>query len=80
MVGLFWVLLLTAGLPGASEKGSLNEITSKSGIAMVRIPGGTFVMGTDHGVADNRPAHKVAIGSFFGPRCTELGREKHPTG
>ena len=32
---------------------------------MVRIAGGTFVMGSDDGLADERPAHSVAVRSFW---------------
>jgi iron(II)-dependent oxidoreductase len=32
---------------------------------MVRIPGGTFVMGSSRGLADERPAHPVTLKSFW---------------
>jgi iron(II)-dependent oxidoreductase len=32
---------------------------------MVRIAGGTFVMGSDRGLADERPAHPVTLKSFW---------------
>ena len=31
---------------------------------MVRVPGGSFVMGSDDGPADERPAHRVILGAF----------------
>ena len=31
---------------------------------MVGLPGGTFAMGSDHHYAEERPAHKVLVGSF----------------
>jgi iron(II)-dependent oxidoreductase len=33
--------------------------------AIVRIAGGTFMMGSEHGLADERPAHPVTVKSFF---------------
>jgi formylglycine-generating enzyme required for sulfatase activity len=33
--------------------------------AMVRLPGGTFVMGNDRGPADERPAHAVTLKPFW---------------
>ncbi len=41
------------------------EITSESGIHMVYVPGGTFMMGSDHGDADEAPAHKVVVSAFL---------------
>ena len=32
---------------------------------MVRIPGGSFVMGSDRGLADERPTHEVTVKSFL---------------
>jgi formylglycine-generating enzyme required for sulfatase activity len=32
--------------------------------ALVRLPGGTFLMGNDNGRPDERPAHDVTIGAF----------------
>lgn len=31
---------------------------------MVRIPAGSFIMGRDDGLADERPAHRVTLGAF----------------
>ena len=40
-------------------------ITTKSGIAMVVIPAGSFEMGSKHGREDEQPTHKVWIDSFL---------------
>lgn len=40
-------------------------ITTQSGIEMVSIPAGTFVMGRDQDEADQGPAHEVAIDAFL---------------
>jgi acetoin utilization deacetylase AcuC-like enzyme/formylglycine-generating enzyme required for sulfatase activity len=40
-------------------------ITTKTGIEMVAIPAGWFLMGDDNGAADERPAHKVWISAFW---------------
>ncbi|MFB3892904.1 MAG: formylglycine-generating enzyme family protein [Phycisphaerae bacterium] len=39
-------------------------ITTKSGVEMVVIPGGEFVMGSDSGDDDERPAHTVRVSGF----------------
>ena len=41
------------------------EIVTKSGIEMVFLPGGEFVMGTSQGDADEGPAHKVKLSAFM---------------
>jgi formylglycine-generating enzyme required for sulfatase activity len=41
------------------------EITTRSGIAMVCLPGGEFIMGTDQGNPDEAPAHKVRVSAFL---------------
>lgn len=41
------------------------EITTKSGIQMIYVPAGQFVMGEDHGNADEAPAHKVTLSAFL---------------
>jgi formylglycine-generating enzyme required for sulfatase activity len=42
------------------------EITcDKDGGAMVLVPGGTFTMGRDDGPAEERPAHRVTLSTFY---------------
>ncbi len=43
---------------------TIKEITTPSGIQMIVIPAGEFVMGSDHGEDDEKPAHKVILTSF----------------
>ena len=40
-------------------------IVSKSGIEMVCLPEGQFMMGNDHGAPDEAPAHKVKVSGFL---------------
>jgi sulfatase modifying factor 1 len=40
------------------------EVVSKSGVEMVSLPGGEFLMGSDQGNADEAPAHKVKVSPF----------------
>ena len=40
-------------------------VTTKSGVEMVSLPGGEFVMGDDRGNADEAPAHKVKVSGFL---------------
>ncbi len=65
MYKMMFAVLCMSGVLVAAEKDVPKEIVTKSGIAMVRIPGGTFVMGSDQGSADNKPAHKVTISPFY---------------
>jgi formylglycine-generating enzyme required for sulfatase activity len=40
-------------------------VTTKSGVEMVYLPGGEFIMGSDRGNADEAPAHKVTVSPFL---------------
>ena len=42
-----------------------SEITTKSGVQMVCLPGGEFPMGSDHGNPDEAPVHKVKVSAFL---------------
>jgi formylglycine-generating enzyme required for sulfatase activity len=63
MVGLF-VLTVNGCKPSAEEEPP-PTITTKSGVEMILIPGGSFVMGDDKGEADEKPQHSVSVGSFL---------------
>ncbi len=39
------------------------------GRALVHVPGGTFVMGSDRGARDERPPHSVTLGPFYIRSC-----------
>lgn len=41
------------------------QVTTKTGIEMVLIPGGEFIMGDSRGEDDEKPAHKVKISAFY---------------
>lgn len=41
------------------------ELTTDSGIAMIALPGGEFLMGSDRGNADEAPAHRVKVSAFL---------------
>ncbi len=43
--------------------------TSKSGIRMVLLPGGTFKMGSDSGREDEKPLHLVTLSPFYMDIC-----------
>ena len=49
--------------PGNSQAAPI-ELVSKSGVEMVYVPGGEFVMGSAEGNPDEAPPHKVAISGF----------------
>ena len=40
------------------------EITTTSGVEMLLVPGGSFLMGSDQGEPDERPVHEVALRGF----------------
>jgi len=44
-------------------------IVTKTGIEMVLLPGGEFVMGDDKGEADEKPAHRVRLSPFYIDAC-----------
>jgi len=52
------------GAARAMDSGPVGIIT-KSGVEMVYLSGGEFVMGTDHGAPDEAPAHKVKLSPFL---------------
>ena len=41
------------------------EVVTPSGIAMVSLPGGEFLMGSDRGNTDEAPAHRVKVSAFL---------------
>ncbi len=41
------------------------EVITKSGVRMVSLPGGDFIMGTDRGSPDEAPPHKVRLSPFL---------------
>jgi acetoin utilization deacetylase AcuC-like enzyme/formylglycine-generating enzyme required for sulfatase activity len=63
------LLALLAALPGcrrSEQEGPAPEIvTTKSGIEMVVIAGGSFEMGSEKGNPDEMPVHRVTISPFW---------------
>src|SRR5581483_6943614 len=41
------------------------EVVTKSGVAMVSLPGGEFMMGSDSGNPDESPRHRVKVSPFL---------------
>lgn len=59
-------LLVFFGCRQAEDTANTPEVVkTKTGIEMVAIPAGWFVMGDDNGAPDERPAHKIWIRSFW---------------
>ncbi len=48
-----------------SQVAAAYEVVSKSGVAMIYLPGGEFTMGSDQGSADEAPMHKVRLSPFL---------------
>ena len=69
-------LLIPAGCDRQSAPAptAIKTLTTPTGIEMVEIPAGTFVMGNEGGDDDEKPAHSVAITSFYMDRYEEIGR------
>jgi formylglycine-generating enzyme len=59
----------TGGTPSAASDSTPLpgpvEVVTRSGVEMVALPGGSFVMGSDQGAADERPAHRVTVSAFL---------------
>jgi formylglycine-generating enzyme required for sulfatase activity len=53
----------------AGHTGAPQPITTTSGVEMVLIPAGEFVMGDDRGEEDERPAHRVGLSAFYMDTC-----------
>jgi formylglycine-generating enzyme required for sulfatase activity len=53
--------------PAASSSGGSgpSPVTSKTGIEMVSLPGGTFTMGTSEGNPEEGPPHQVTVSPFM---------------
>ena len=49
----------------AAPQESSKETTTKSGVQMVYLPGGEFLMGSDRGNPDEAPAHRVKVSPFL---------------
>jgi formylglycine-generating enzyme required for sulfatase activity len=52
---------------GTSAKNSSSPVpvTTKSGVGMISLAGGEFVMGSDNGGPEEKPAHKVRVSPFL---------------
>ena len=55
--------------PAGANQAAPATIPTPSGLVMVLIPGGTFVMGEDRGEANEKPAHTVQISPFHMDQC-----------
>jgi len=51
--------------PQAGPSAAPEKTTTKTGIAMVLVPAGEFVMGDDRGEPDERPARRVRLAAFW---------------
>jgi formylglycine-generating enzyme len=55
--------------PSATLPTTPVEAVTKSGVEMVYLPGGEFMMGTSQGNADEGPPHKVTLSGFMMDKC-----------
>jgi len=49
----------------SADASRLDALTTQSGVEMVHVPGGEFVMGSDRGDPDEAPVHKVTLSPFL---------------
>ncbi len=54
-----------APAPSRESAGAPVPVVTKSGVAMIALPGGEFMMGSDRGGPDEAPAHKVRVSAFL---------------
>jgi len=70
-IGILVSLTMLAALSGCRRQPAETpgqtpiSIITKTGVEMVLIPAGTFIMGDDEGEPDERPAHRVKLDAFF---------------
>ena len=55
----------SAARPARAGVTSPFDVVTKSGIEMVQLSGGEFMMGSDKGNPDEAPAHKINVSSFL---------------
>ncbi len=62
-----WVFMAGCHKPqqGAAPGTKMKTITTKTGVTMVLLPGGRFMMGDNAGDGDEKPAHSVTVGSLY---------------
>jgi len=75
LIGLITIMLLAVGckekagstqdVTARKSKSTPEQITTKSGVEMLHIPAGEFLMGDDNGDDDQKPAHRVKISAFY---------------
>jgi formylglycine-generating enzyme required for sulfatase activity len=58
-------LLCSCGKQGTQEQSKPFDVVTKSGVEMVFVPGGQFMMGSNDGNPDERPVHKVTLTGFL---------------
>ncbi|MCP4707057.1 MAG: SUMF1/EgtB/PvdO family nonheme iron enzyme, partial [Planctomycetes bacterium] len=70
-ITILLLMLCTTGCTRTSEEQQPKvqtpppTITTESGIEMVLIPAGTFMMGDNDGTPDTQPAHRVSLDAFY---------------
>jgi formylglycine-generating enzyme required for sulfatase activity len=61
------LMICSCGKSGSQEKEQATpfDVVTQSGVEMICLPGGEFMMGTSQGNADEGPVHKVELGGFM---------------
>lgn len=61
---------------GVTIAGAAETVTTKGGVQMVKLPGGTVTVGDDQGKADAKPAHQITLKPFL-MDATEVTQEEY---
>jgi formylglycine-generating enzyme required for sulfatase activity len=59
-----WNLPAPVAEPSSSTPQGLNWSTNSLGMTLIHLPAGTFLMGSDAGLANEKPVHRVTVGPF----------------
>lgn len=65
LVRILFVLLLAINSPALAARQPPGTVTTATGVEMVLIPAGSFIMGDDNGQDDEKPQHQVFISAFY---------------
>ncbi|MBI4676385.1 MAG: SUMF1/EgtB/PvdO family nonheme iron enzyme [Elusimicrobia bacterium] len=72
----WFTVVRQAAVSFSATPASASVAADKAGVKWVHIPGGSFMMGSDSGPPEERPAHRVSVG-FFEMAKTEVTNKQY---